>query len=138
MAQDIRFCAAILWVRDLRRSEEFYRELLRLEVLVRDVDVVGLVTPEGQQLFLRARRLAPRVIGDLGVHFLVWAARDLEDLSRCEKVLGGRGALTGTTVTDDNTVVEGVDPDENPIMVMFPGCDEVPIRAVPSRVYASY
>jgi hypothetical protein len=127
-----------MWVRDLRRSEDFYRELLRLEVFVRGIDTVGLATPEGQQLLLRAGPTAARVVGHVGVQRLVWAARDMDDLARCEELLKARRTHTTTTVVDETTLVEGLDPDHVPVIVIFPGPDEVPMRAVPSHIYAAY
>ena len=125
----------MLFVHDLERSQEFYCAFLGYQVVVRDVDASLLRGPQGDQLFLREQPGAVRTIGAVGMQYVIWAAHDEAELRRCEEQLKSRRAHRGTTMFDEVTMVEGRDPDDVPVVMVYPGPDVAPMRALPSRIY---
>jgi len=131
-----RLTAAIVFVRELARSESFYRDLLELKVEMTSAEAVLLSTAAGDHLILRALARAPRPFGAIGVQYLVWTARDGDDLERCERILKDRKSLVSTTIDHGIKVVEGRDPDDIPVIVIYPPGPSPDMTSLPSRVYA--
>lgn len=129
-----RLSAAVVFVRELARSEDFYRELLEFEREIASSDAVLLAGPAGDHLVLRALARAPRLLGGIGVQYLVWTARDAGDLERCEKVLKARDAFVSSTRDQGVTIVEGHDPDDVPVILVYPPSASVSMAALPTRV----
>lgn len=136
MADTIKLAAAVTFVRDLQRSTDFYREVLLLDVEVTANDAALLAAPSGDHLVLRALPGASRTFGDVGVQFVVWTARDKDDLDRCERELKARDAFVSVSDEQGSRVVEGRDPDGIPIVVVYPARPGVGMTAVPARTYA--
>jgi CBS domain-containing protein/catechol 2,3-dioxygenase-like lactoylglutathione lyase family enzyme len=132
----LRLASAVMFVRELERSVSFYRELLALEVAVRDNTAALLVSPDGFQLYLRSMgRGAHQPLGNVGIQYLIWTADGEDDLRRCEQVLrAGSERVTRETV-DGFTVVEGRGPDGVPVLVTYPGPDDVPRHQIRRRIY---
>ena len=64
--------SAVMFVADLDRSVDFYRELLGLEATTRDDDAALLVSPDGYQLYLRT--MGERALlfsGTIGIQYLM-------------------------------------------------------------------
>jgi catechol-2,3-dioxygenase len=131
----LRLTGAVVFVRELVRSENFYRDLLELDVEITSTESVMLSTAGGDHLVLRAMARAPRVFGGIGVQYLVWTARDAEDLERCERALRERASLVSITVDHGVKVVEGRDPDGIPVIVVYPPGPGPGMTSLPSRVY---
>ena len=129
-----RLSAAVIFVRELARSVDFYRDLLALDTEIASPEAVLLASPAGDHLVLRALARAPRLLGGIGVHYLVWTARDAGDLVRCENVLKARDAFVSTTQDQGVTVVEGHDPDDLPVLLVYPPSSSVSMSALPSRI----
>jgi CBS domain-containing protein len=55
----LRLASAVMFVRELERSVSFYRELLALDVAVRDSTAALLVGPDGFELYLRSMGREP-------------------------------------------------------------------------------
>jgi hypothetical protein len=136
MAEGMSLSGAVIFVRELHRSEDFYRQLFELDVEIAEPESVLLLGPSGDHLFLRARGEAGRMPGGVGVQYLIWTARDAADLDRCEEVLKARGAFRSTTIEHGITVVEGHDPDNIPVLVTYPAGPGVGMTSVPTRLYA--
>jgi catechol 2,3-dioxygenase-like lactoylglutathione lyase family enzyme len=130
-----RLSGAVVVVRDLVQSEQFYRELLDLRVASSSAEAVLLSARTGDRLILRALPNAPHVAGGIGVHFLVWTAQDAHDLDRCEELLRARGAFVSRWLDDGWHVLEGRDPNNLRVIVVFPGGGEVERTSLPSRIY---
>jgi catechol-2,3-dioxygenase len=135
MADTIKLTAAVVHVRDLQQSTDFYREILLLEVEVTSDDAALLTAPGGDHLVLRALPGANRAFGVVGVQFLVWTARDSDDLDRCERELKARDAFVSRSSEQGASVVEGRDPDGVPIVVVYPARPGIGMTAVPARTY---
>jgi catechol 2,3-dioxygenase-like lactoylglutathione lyase family enzyme len=135
MAEHMRLTAAVIFVRDLERSAEFYRQLLELDAEITTGEARLLSAARGDHLVLRARARAPHVSNSLGVQYLIWAARDPEDLDRCEQVLQARDAHVSTWTDQGITIVEGHDPDRIPILVTYPAGPPVEATTLPRRIF---
>ena len=136
MAERMRLSGAVIFVRELQRSVDFYRQLLERDVEIAEPEAALFATPGGEHLFLRARTGASRMFGGVGVQYLIWTAQDAQDLDRCEEMLKARGAFRSTSIREGFRVVEGHDPDETPILVIHPVGSGVGVTSVPSRLYA--
>jgi hypothetical protein len=135
-AEHMSLTAAVIFVRDLDRAAEFYRQLLELDTEITTGEAVLLSAAGGDHLVLRARELAQHVAGGLGVQYLIWTARGSEDLDRCEQVLQAWDAHVSTWSDQDIKVVEGHDPDRIPILVTYPAGPPADTTTLPRRVFA--
>lgn len=136
-APRLRLASAVMFVTELGRSVAFYEELLGWQVTVSDEEVALLVGPEGFQLYLRA--MGPDTqhpLGFIGIQYLMWTALDEADLQRCERVLQAESSRVTRTTGDGYTVVVGRGPDGVPILVSYPGPDQVPRHEILQRIYA--
>jgi hypothetical protein len=130
----LRLASAVMFVQELGRSVSFYRDLLAMDVRLRDDTAALLVSPDGFQLYLRSMGSgAQHPLGHVGIQYLIWTADGEDDLRRCERLLARSGHVTSQTV-DGITVVEGRGPDDVPIVVTYPGPDQAP-RQIPPRIY---
>ncbi|HEY6745116.1 MAG TPA: VOC family protein [Mycobacteriales bacterium] len=132
----LRLSSAVMFVRELERSVRFYRELLALEVAVRDNTAALLVSPDGFQLYLRSMgSMAHHPLGNVGIQYLIWTADGEGDLRRCEQVLRAWSEHVTSQTVDGFTVVEGRGPDGVPVLVTYPGPEDVPRRQILRRFY---
>jgi catechol 2,3-dioxygenase-like lactoylglutathione lyase family enzyme len=133
---DLELLAAVIFVHELQRSADFYRDVLKLETETASASAVVLTAQARDHLVLRALPRAQRMTGNVGVQYLIWTARDEGDLVRVEEALKGRGAFVSTTSEQGVKVVEGHDPDNIPLLVVYPARSEAGLTAVPARIYA--
>jgi hypothetical protein len=75
-------------------------------------------------------------LGFIGIQYLMWTAEDEADLQRCERVLQAESSRVSRTAGDGYTVVVGRGPDGVPILVSYPGPDQVPRHEILQRIYA--
>ena len=132
----MRLTAAVIFVRDLPHSADFYRNLLDLDVTVATDGAVLLSANDGEHLVLRALQPAPRLSGAVGVQYLIWAATDSDDLDRCEHLLQTWNAHVSTSIEEGVKVVEGHDPDRIPILLTYPSGPSSALSRLPTRVYS--
>lgn len=126
-----------MFVQDLDESMIFYRGLLSMEVTVRSTSAALLASADGFQLYLRS--MGPNAghpLGGVGVQYVIWTARDHEDLRRCERLLKDGDAHVRTQTAEGFTLVEGRDPSGVPVMVTYPGPDQAVRHEIMSRIYA--
>ena len=126
---------AVVVVRDLARSEGFYRELLDLRVGASSDQAVLLTARTGDRLVLRSLSRAPHIWGGIGVLFLVWTAESVDDLDRCETVLRSRDAFVSRSAEEGWEVLEGRDPDNVRVIVVFPVGAESERTTLPSGIF---
>ena len=132
----LRLASAVMFVRELDRSVVFYEELLGWHVTVSNESAALLVGPEGFRLYLRAMGAhASHPLGFVGIQYLSWTASDEADLRRCENVLRRESSRVSTTSGDGFTLIEGHGPDGLPVMVTYPGADQVPRQEILRRIY---
>jgi catechol 2,3-dioxygenase-like lactoylglutathione lyase family enzyme len=137
MAQGLRIDAAVMFVRDLGKSVDFYRDVLGLQVIDRTTTAALLGTDSGAQLILRAMGgTTPQTLGTVGVQYVVWTAASHDDLDRYEQLLRARSAFRERRSSKDGDAVEGHDPNDMVVMIIYPGPGEAPLRELPARIYA--
>ena len=140
MAQEshgVRMSAAVMFVRNLARSERFYTEVLGLPVVDRSPTAALLGQAGGPQLVLRAfGENAAHALGSLGVQYLVWSTDSRAELDRMAGLLRQRSALKDTHEKDDGASVEGRDPDDLVIMLVYAPAGHSGIHSLPARIYA--
>jgi catechol 2,3-dioxygenase-like lactoylglutathione lyase family enzyme len=136
MVTGLRLASAVMFVTELNRSVVFYEELLGWHVAVSDESVALLVGPEGFQLYLRAMgRHTQHPLGFVGIQYLCWTASDEADLRRCEDVLRRESSRVSRTAGDGFVLIEGHGPDGVPVMVTYPGPEQVPRHGILRRIY---
>jgi catechol-2,3-dioxygenase len=137
MADEVRLSAAVVFVRNLEKSVSFYRELLGLEVADSSTTAALLTSPGGSQLVLRQfGSNAPHPLGSIGVQYLMWSAPSKDDLDRRAEILRRNSAYRETRKDEDVTVVEGRDPDDVPVMILYGGGNQALPGKLPTRIYA--
>jgi catechol 2,3-dioxygenase-like lactoylglutathione lyase family enzyme len=136
MAHGARLGSAVMFVRNLDRSVSFYTEVLALAVADRSPTAALLVSGGGAQLILRSMGGgAVHALGGVGVQYVVWTAADEADLDRCERVLKKLSAYRETRTGGPAAAVEGRDPDDIVVLVIYPGPDRLPLHELPVRIY---
>jgi catechol-2,3-dioxygenase len=128
--------AAVIFVSDLARSEKFYCELLELEVSLEQDSALLLTAKSGYCLVLREFEHGVRSSGALGLQYIVWSARDREDLDRCRRILRAWNGHATTSENDRSETVEGHDPDRSPVLVTYPSGPGTALTQLPLRSFA--
>jgi catechol 2,3-dioxygenase-like lactoylglutathione lyase family enzyme len=135
MAHGARLGSAVMFVQDLDRSVSFYRRVLALEV-VDQTPTAALLAGDGSQLILRSMGSgAVHPLGGVGVQYVIWTAADEADLGRCERTLKDLSAYRDSRASGQAMAVEGRDPDDIVVMVIYPGPDQLPLHELPVRIY---
>jgi catechol 2,3-dioxygenase-like lactoylglutathione lyase family enzyme len=125
-----------MFVQDLDRSVGFYTDVLALEVADRSTTAALLRSAAGPQLILRAMgSKGAHSLGAVGIQYVVWAAAGKDDLDRAEQALKRHSAHVQTREHESVSAVEGRDPDDIPVSVIYPGPDQVPLHELPARIY---
>src|ERR1700728_5294512 len=113
MANGSRLESAVMFVQDLDRSVNFYREVLDLEVSDHSPTASLLTSGSGSQLILRAMGSgAVHSLGGVSVQYVIWTAADEADLDRCERTLKELSAYRDSRAAGPARAVGGRDPDE--------------------------
>jgi catechol-2,3-dioxygenase len=137
MAEGIRLSGAVMFVRNLNRSVTFYRELLGLQVTDTSTTAALLVNEDGSQLVLRATgQNAPHSLGSIGVQYLTWTTASKDDLDQRAEILRRHSAYRSTRTEAGVTVVEGRDPEDLVVMLVYAGPGMSPMHWLPARIYA--
>lgn len=117
---------AVLFVSDVDRSVRFYREVLGLVEITREM--------EGRAAFLRSPNATnhhdlglfaapgaphPRTGSITGLYHLAWEVDRVEDLAEMRQTLTEVGALTGQSDHGATLSLYGADPDGNEFEVMW-------------------
>jgi catechol 2,3-dioxygenase-like lactoylglutathione lyase family enzyme len=135
MTDGTRIGSVVMFVQDLDRSVSFYQELLTLEVADSSATAALLTSVSGTQLILRAMGSGVHSLGGVGVQYVIWTASGKDDLERIERVLKQRSAHLDTRTSGNTTAVEGRDPDNIAVIVIYPGPEEEPLHKLPVRIY---
>jgi catechol-2,3-dioxygenase len=137
MAEGLRLRAAVVFVRNLDRSVDFYRELLDLKVVDRSTTAALLESAGGSQLALRGfGENAERPLGSIGVQYVAWSTASRANFDRMAEVLRRLSSHQETRTDNDVVVVEGRDPDDLPVMIACVKDDEPPMRKLATRIYS--
>lgn len=116
---------AVLFVRDLDRSVEFYQQAFGFEEIAREGGQMAFLRSAGgtnhhdlglAQVGANAPR-PPR--GATGLYHLAWEVPSITDLAAAQATLANLGALTGMSDHGATKSLYGVDPDGNEFEVMW-------------------
>lgn len=133
---DTCLASTVVFVHDLAASVSFYRELLTMRVTVENDTAALLANTAGYQLYLRAMGPhAQHTLGGVGVQYVIWTAPDQQDLLRCERFLKDADAHLRTREADGFTLIEGRDPSNLPVVLTYPGPDQLARHEIISRIY---
>src|SRR5215471_14614163 len=119
---------AVLYVRDARRTADFYRDVLDFVTVIED--------PQGRFMFMRApaspnhHDIAFFTIGSgagpstagkqtVGMYHIAWEVPSLDDLAAVHERLVAAGALVGASDHGANKSLYAVDPDGLEFEVMW-------------------
>jgi len=119
---------AVLYVRDLDRSVDFYRKAFAFEEIAREGDVMAFMRAAGAA---NHHDLGLMAVGpdapqpprrSVGLYHLAWEVPTIEDLAAAAAVLSELGALTGMSDHGATKSLYGRDPDgiEFEVMWMVP------------------
>jgi catechol-2,3-dioxygenase len=117
---------AVLKVRDLERSVDFYVRILGLEVIARAGRTMAFLRAPNSENhhdlgLARVGDDAPSAPpGAVGLYHLAWEVARIEDVATAYAALQQLGALTGASDHGATKSVYGVDPDGNEFEIMWP------------------
>ena len=122
----VRLNHAVLFVRDLERSEHFYTEVFGMVVAARE--------PRANAAFLRLPRsgnhhdlglfgvgpaATPKRRGGIGLYHLAWQVDTIDELAEARQVVLDAEAYTGESSHGATKSVYGADPDGNEFEIMW-------------------
>ena len=119
---------AVLYVRDLDRSLEFYRKAFAFEEIARDGGMMAFLRAAGSEnhhdlALMSVGANAPQPArGSVGLYHLAWEVPAIEDLAQAMATLSELDALTGMSDHGATKSLYGQDPDgiEFEVMWMVP------------------
>jgi catechol-2,3-dioxygenase len=119
---------AVLYVRDLDRSSDFYRKAFGFQEVARERGMMAFLRASGSNnhhdlALMAVGPDAPQPPpGSVGLYHLAWQVRQIEDLARAMATLAELGALTGMSDHGATKSLYGRDPDgiEFEVMWMVP------------------
>ncbi|MEY9841793.1 VOC family protein [Streptacidiphilus sp. EB103A] len=116
---------AVLYIRDVRRSVEFYTEVFGFEVAVEIPDRAAFLRAPGTLndhdlgLFALGSEAAGPVQGQVGLYHLAWEVGTLGELAEIGAKLRQRGSLVGATDHGVSKSFYAKDPDGVEFEVMW-------------------
>jgi catechol-2,3-dioxygenase len=115
---------AVLFVRDLDRTTDFYRRAFGFEVVSETPGKAAFLRAKGSAnhhdlgLFATATRTRPPQ-GAPGLYHLAWEVSTIEDLAAARTTLAELGALAGESDHGATKSLYGHDPDGNEFEIMW-------------------
>lgn len=129
--------SSVIFVSELDRSVNFYRDVFGCEVAIRESGAALLLAPGGFQLYMIAKgSRTERPTGGIGAHHLMWTTDTAEGLEHFTQVLKDGGYYADTHKADDVTFVEGHDPDGIRIVIAHPSPQQRPRSVLDARFYS--
>lgn len=131
-----KIASSVIFVSELERSIDFYRDVFTCEVAVHEPEAALLLAPGGFQIYLRAMGGSTQhSSGGIGVQNLMWATDTRADLQRFEQILQDRGCHIDTHTRKGVSFVEGRDPDGIKIVIAHPSPEQLPRESLDPRLY---
>lgn len=116
---------AVLYVRELDRSVDFYQRAFGFQEIAREGGMMAFLRAAGSDNhhdlgLLAVGPEAPRPPrGSTGLYHLAWEVPTIKDLAASARVLSELGALTGTSDHGATKSLYGRDPDDNEFEIMW-------------------
>jgi catechol-2,3-dioxygenase len=116
---------AVLYVRDLDRSCEFYSRLFGFEVVARERGLMAFLRARGSDnhhdlgLFAVGAGAPNPPRGSVGLYHLAWQVESIEELARAREALLRADAFVGEADHGATKSIYGHDPDGNEFEIMF-------------------
>lgn len=132
-----KIASSVIFVTDLDRSVEFYRDVFSCENAIREQGAALLLTPGGFQIYLISRGdREEHPTGGIGHEFLMWAVDTPEALEHFAQALRDRGHYVDTHTSGGVQFVEGHDPDGIRVVIEHPSPQQRPRSVLDSRFYS--
>jgi catechol 2,3-dioxygenase-like lactoylglutathione lyase family enzyme len=129
--------SSVVFVQDLDRSIEFYRDVFGCETTILDLNAALLLSPDGFQLYLVARGdRAQHALGGIGIQYLIWAVESADALDHFEQVLNDRGVRTSTHSSGGVDFLTAHDPDNIRVVIAHPSPHSLPRSLISSHVFS--
>lgn len=136
-AHSARVTSSVVFVAELGRSIEFYRDIFSCEATLEPPGAALLLAPGGFQIYLIAKgRGASHQLGGIGVQYLMWAVETAAALADLEQAINDRGGRTYTYASGGVSFLESRDPDGIRILVAYPGPERLPRSLVENRLHS--
>lgn len=137
MEHAARVTSSVIFVSELGRSVDFYRDVFACVASVHDRDAALLLAPGGFQIYLIGRGTrTPHPSGGIGPQYLIWAVESAAELRVLKQAFKDHGGRADTHTSGGVTFVAGRDPDGIRILVAHPGPEELPRSVVGARFYS--
>lgn len=131
-----KVASSVIFVSDLDRSIQFYRDVFACELTMRERDAALLMDPERFQLYLMARGdREQHPTGGIGHEYLMWAVDTPEALEHFAQALKDCGCYLDRHASGGVTFVEGHDPDGIRVVIAHPNPQQVPRSVFDPRFY---
>jgi len=132
----MRLASLVMFVSDLAASVSFYQKLLRAQVTAIDGTAALLVLADGNQIYLRdIGTRGTHTLGGMGVQYMLWSANTQEEFLRCQDELRRLSPKAALTKHEGFEMMEGRDPDDLPVLISYPGPEQVPRSDIIARIY---
>lgn len=136
MTHTVRVTSTVVFVSDLGRSIDFYRDVFACQVTIHDPEAALLLAPDRFQIYLIGQgSRTPHLAGGIGPQYLIWACDSADDLQVLERTLRRQGGRVDTFQSGGVTFVAGRDPDNIRILMAHPGPDTLPRSVVGPHLY---
>ncbi len=131
-----KVASSMIFVSDLDRSVQFYREVFACELAIREQDLALLLDPEGFQIYLVARGdREEHPTGGIGHAYLTWAVDTPEALEHFAHALRDAECYVDRHTTGGVSFVEGHDPDGIRVVIAHPNPQQLPRSVLDPRFY---
>lgn len=134
-----RVTSCVVFVQELSRSVDFYRDIFSCEVTIQTEQDALVVTPGGFQIYLFARGArAAHPSGGIGLQYVIWGVEAAAELAEIQRALANRPGHYPTSVhtSDGITFLASRDPDGIRILVAHPRPQRFPRSVVDNYLHA--
>lgn len=132
-----KVASSVIFVSDLDRSVQFYRDVFACELVIHEPGAALLLDPDGFQIYLMARGdHEQHPTGGIGHEYLMWAVDTPEALEHFAQALKACGCYVDRHITGGVQFVEGHDPDDIRVVIAHPNPQQVPRSVLDPRFYS--
>jgi hypothetical protein len=136
MTYEARITSSVVFVSEVSRSADYYREVFSCRVSIENQYSTLMLTPAGFQIYLIARgNRAWHPVGGIGYQCLIWTVGSAAELDDMEQAMRDRGHYTYSRTTRGVRFLSTRDPDGIRILVAHPSPEELPRSVVDAVLY---